>query len=146
MFNLQNDDFTFTVSPFERVTDNEIDPVEHRWDWIKSWIEFSVSGLKVQFQTDFSVGELKILREQFLLHHDALIAKREVKPYEFRSLNQQLNMNIRKVTDGDGVMVDFVLRPEPHADSVQVKGDFGLNESYFPDILKRLDEMIDWQN
>ncbi|MFC0141898.1 hypothetical protein ACFFJN_18280 [Erwinia mallotivora] len=146
MFNFQNDDFTFTVSPFERVTDNEIDPVEHRWDWIKSWIEFSVSGLKVQFQTDFSVGELKMLREQFSLHYEALIAQREVKPYEFRSLNHQLNMNIRKVTGGDGIMVDFVLRPEPHADSVQVKGDFGLNESYFPDILKRLDEMIEWQN
>ncbi|SUB16408.1 Uncharacterised protein [Pantoea agglomerans] len=28
----------------------------------------------------------------------------------------------------------------------QVKGSFGLDESYFPDILKRLDEMIQWQN
>ncbi|WP_255474512.1 hypothetical protein [Pantoea sp. SJZ147] len=43
-------------------------------------------------------------------------------------------------------MIEYDLRPEAHADSVQVKGDFGINESYFPDILKRLDDMIEWQN
>lgn len=146
MFNFINDDFTFTVSPFERVSDHQTDPFEHLWDWIHSWIEFSVSGLKVQFQTEFTVGELKILREQFSAHYEALIAQREIKPFEFRSKCHQLNMVIRKVTGKDGVIVDFVLRPEPHADSVQITGSFDLNESFFPDILKRLDEMIEWQN
>ena len=146
MFDFKSDNFTFTVSPFERVSDHEADPVEHLWDWIQSWVEFSVSGLKVQFQTEFTVGELKTLREQFSAHYEALIAQRELKPFEFHSRCHQLNMVIRKVKGKDGVIVDFVLRPEPHADSVQVKGDFGLDESYFPDILKRLDEMIEWQN
>ncbi|MEN4928380.1 hypothetical protein ABEI22_04640 [Erwinia billingiae] len=55
-------------------------------------------------------------------------------------------MVTRKVTGKDGVKVQFDIRPEPHADSVQVKGSFGLDESFFPGILKRLDEMIEWQN
>lgn len=146
MFDLKSDDFTFTVFPFERVSDHGIDPVEHLWNWIQSWVEFLVSGLKVQFQTEFTVGELKTLREQFSAHYEALIAQRELKPFEFLSRCHQINMVIRKVKGKDSVTVDFVLRPEPHADSVQVKGDFGLDESYFPDILKRLDEMIEWQN
>lgn len=146
MFNIKDGDFTFVVSPFERVPDDEADPVRHLWDWIQSWVEFSVSGLKVQFQTEFTVGELKILREQFLAHYQAIIAQRELKPFNFRSERHQLLMTIRKVTGKDGVIVEFDIRPEPHADSVQVKGSFGLDESYFPGIMKRLDEMIEWQN
>lgn len=146
MFDLRNEDFTFVISPFERMPDNEADPVGHLWDWIQSWIEFSVSGLKVQFQTEFTVGELKILKEEFSSHYQAIIAQKEIKPFVFRSERVQLNMVIRKVTGKDGVIVEFDIRPEPHADSVQVKGSFGLDESFFPDILKRLDEMIEWQN
>ncbi|QEW31891.1 hypothetical protein D0N50_09485 [Erwinia billingiae] len=146
MFDLRNEDFTFVISPFERMPDNEADPVGHLWDWIQSWIEFSVSGLKVQFQTEFTVGELKILKEEFSSHYQAIIAQKEIKPFVFRSERGQLNMVIRKVIGKDGVIVEFDIRPEPHADSVQVKGSFGLDESFFPDILKRLDEMIEWQN
>lgn len=115
-------------------------------DWIQSWIEFSVSGLKVQFQTEFTVGELKILKKEFSSHYQALIAQKEIKPFIFRSERGQLNMFTRKVTGKDGDRVEFDIRPEPHADCVQVKGSFGLDESFFPDILKRLDEMIEWQN
>ncbi|AMG58896.1 hypothetical protein [Pantoea vagans] len=146
MFDLRNEDFTFVISPFERISDDEADPVDHLWDWIQSWIEFSVSGLKMQFQTEFTIGELKILKDDFFAHYQAIITQRELKPFNFRSERGQLNMVIRKVTGKDGVIVEFDIRPEPHADSVQVKGDFSLNESYFPDILKRLDEMIEWQN
>ncbi|UQY42639.1 hypothetical protein M1E08_08645 [Erwinia sp. PK3-005] len=146
MFDIKNEEFTFAISPFERVVDNEIDPEYPRWDWIKSFVEFSVPGLKAQFQTEFTVGELQILREQFSAHHDALIAQREIKPFEFRSECHQLNMVIRKVAGADGIVIEFDLRPESHADSVQVKGDFSLDESFFSDILKRLDEMIAWQN
>lgn len=146
MFDLHNEEFTFVISPFERMPDNEADPVGHLWDWIQSWIEFSVSGLKVQFQTEFTVGELKILKDEFSSHYQAIIAQKEINPFIFQSLCGQLNMVIRKVTGKDGVIVEFDIRPEPHADSVQVKGSFGLNESFFPDILKRLDEMIEWQN
>ncbi len=146
MFNLRNEDFTFVISPFERIPDIEADPVGHVWDWIQSWVEFSVSGLKVQFQTEFTVGELKILKDEFFGHYKAIIAQKEIKPFIFRSERGQLNMVTRKVTGKDGVIVEFDIRPEPHADSVQVKGSFGLDESFFPDILKRLDEMIEWQN
>lgn len=146
MFDINNEEFTFAISPFERVVDNEIDLEYHRWDWIKSFVEFSVPGLKVQFQTKFTVGELQVLREQFSAHHNALIAEQEIKPFEFRSECHQLNMVIRKVASADGIIIEYDLRPESHADSVQVKGDFSLDESFFPDILKRLDEMITWQN
>ncbi|MDH2066162.1 hypothetical protein [Pantoea sp. GD03673] len=146
MFDFRNEDFTFVISPFERIPDNEADPIGHLWDWIQSWIEFSVSGVKVQFQTEFTVGELNILKDEFAANYQAIIAQRELKPFIFRSERGQLNMVIRKVTGKDGVIVEFDIRPEPHADSVQVKGSFGLDESYFPDILNRLDEMIQWQN
>lgn len=53
---------------------------------------------------------------------------------------------LRKLNDVDSVIIEYILRPEAHADSVRVKGDFSINESYFPEILKRLDEMIAWQN
>ncbi|WP_340278400.1 WapI family immunity protein [Pantoea agglomerans] len=146
MFDFRNEDFTFVISPFERIPDNEADPAGHLWDWIQSWIEFSVSGVKVQFQTEFTVGELRILKDEFAANYQAIIAQRELKPFIFRSERGQLNMVIRKVTGKDGVIVEFDIRPESHADSVQVKGSFGLDESYFPNILKRLDEMIQWQN
>ncbi|MEI2264161.1 WapI family immunity protein [Erwinia sp. CGal63] len=146
MFDFRNDNFTFTVSPFERVADREADPIEHLWDWIQCWIEFSVDGLKSQFQTEFTIGELKILRDSFSNHHEALIAQNDIKPFEFHSERHQLDMVLRKLNDVDSVIIEYILRPEAHADSVQVKGDFSINESYFPDILKRLDEMIAWQN
>jgi len=144
MFDIKNEELTFTVSPFERVIDNEIDPEHHRWDWIKSFIEFSVPGLTAQFQTEFTVGELQTLCKQFSAHYDSLITRREINPFEFRSERRQLNMIIRKMAGTDSVIIEYELRPEAHADSVQVKGDFSINESYFADILKRLDEMIAW--
>ncbi|MEG3128144.1 hypothetical protein SC171_19355 [Pantoea cypripedii] len=144
MFDFRNEEFVFAVSPFERVVDDEADPVNHLWDWIKSFVEFSVSGVKVQFQTEFTVGELRELRNQFSAHHKAVMAQQEIESFSFRSQLNQLNMVLRKVTGDDAVIVEYVLRPEEHADSVQIKGEFGINESYFPDILKRLDEMIDW--
>lgn len=146
MFYLKNEELTFTISPYERVIETEIDPEHHRWDWIKSFIEFSVPGLTARFQTEFTVGELQTLREQFSAHYDALIAQREIKPFEFRSEQRQLNLVIRKVAGAEGVVIGYELRPEAHADSVQVNGDFCINESYFADILKRLDDMIAWQN
>ncbi|MDO6408661.1 WapI family immunity protein [Pantoea phytobeneficialis] len=144
MFDIRNEEFVFAVSPFERVVDDEADPVNHLWDWIKSFVEFSVSGVKVQFQTEFTVGELKVLREHFAAYYEAVKVQREIEPFNFRSDLNQLNMLLRKVKGDDIVMIEYVLRPEAHADSVQVKGELGINESYFPEILKRLDEMIAW--
>jgi len=118
--------------------------VNHLWDRVKSLVEFSVSGVKVQFQTEFTVGELKVLREHFAACYESVKVQREIEPFNFGSDLNQLNMLLRKV-EGDGiVMIEYVLRPESYADSVLVKGEFGINESYFPDILKRLDEMIAW--
>jgi hypothetical protein len=79
MFDLRNEDFTFVISPFERMPDIEADPVGHLWDWIQSWVEFSVSGLKMQFRTEFTVGELKILKDEFSSHYQAIIAQKEIK-------------------------------------------------------------------
>ncbi|MDF7658496.1 hypothetical protein PUG81_05910 [Erwiniaceae bacterium L1_54_6] len=144
MFDFRNEEFVFAVSPFERVVDDEADPVNHLWDWIKSFVEFSVSGVKVQFQTEFTVGELRELHNQFSAHYKAVIAQQEIELFSFCSQLNQLNMVLRKVTDDDAVIVEYVLRPEQHADSVQIRGEFGINESDFPDILRRLDEMITW--
>ncbi|SUB16407.1 Uncharacterised protein [Pantoea agglomerans] len=69
------------VSPFERVVDNEADPVNHHWDWIQSWIEFSVIGLKVAFKTKFTVGELKMLKKEFSAFHQAIIAQKKLKSF-----------------------------------------------------------------
>ncbi|WP_191922109.1 WapI family immunity protein [Pantoea agglomerans] len=146
MFDIRDEEFVFAVSPFERVVDNEADPVNHHWDWIQSWIEFSVSGLKVAFKTEFTVGELKMLKKEFSAFHQAIIAQQKLKSFKYQSDIHQLDMILTNENTIDSVTIDFILRPEPHADSVQVKGGFGLNESYFPDILKRLDEMIQWQN
>lgn len=144
MFDIRNEEFVFAVSPFERVVDDEADPVNHLRDWIKSFVEFSVSGVKVQFQTEFSVGELRALREQFSAYYRAVVAQQEIESFSFRSQLNQLNMVLRKVSGDDVVIIEYVLRPEEHADSVQIKGELAINESYFPDILKRLDEMIAW--
>ncbi|MGV2880098.1 WapI family immunity protein [Pantoea vagans] len=144
MFDIRDEKFVFAVSAFERVVDNEADPVNHHWDWIKSFVEFSVPGVKVQFQTEFSVGELKQLREQFSAYYQAVVAQKEIKNFEFHSELNQLDMLLRKAT-GDGVVViAYVLRPEVHAESVEVNGEFAIDESYFSEILSRLDEMIEW--
>lgn len=144
MFDIRNEEFVFAVFPFERVVDDEADPVNHLWDRVKSLVEFSVSGVKVQFQTEFTVGELKVLREHFAACYESVKVRRETEPFNFSSDLNQLNMLLRKVEGDEIVMIEYVLRPESHADSVLVKGEFGINESYFPDILKRLDEMIAW--
>ncbi|SFN26717.1 hypothetical protein SAMN05428971_0780 [Candidatus Pantoea varia] len=144
MFDIRDEGFVFAVSPFERVVDNEVDPINHHWDWIKSFVEFSVTGVKIQYQTEFTVGELKQLKEQFSAFYQTVVAQLEIQPFEFRSDLNQLNMLLRKVTGDDVVVIEYVLRPEAHADSVQVKGGFVIDESYFSDILSRLDEMIEW--
>lgn len=144
MFDIRNEEFVFAVSPFERVVENDVDPVNHHWDWIKSFVEFSVTGVRIQYQTEFTVGGLKQLKEQFAAHYQAVIAQLEIEPFEFRSDLKQLNMLLRKVKGDDVVVIEYVLRPEAHADSVQVKGGFAIDESYFPGILSRLDEMIEW--
>lgn len=144
MFDFRNEGFVFTISPFERVVDNETDPVNHLWDWIKSYVEFSVSGVKVQFQTEFTVGELKELRATFSLYYKAVMARHEIESFSFRSQLNQLNMVLSKVAGDDIVIIEYVLRPEDHADSVQIKGELAINESYFPDILRQLEEMISW--
>jgi len=144
MFNIRDEEFVFAVSPFERVVDNEVDPDNPHWDWIKSFVDFSVTGVKIQYQTEFTVGELKQLKEQFSALYQAVVAQLEIQPFEFRSNLNQLNMLLRKLKGDDVVVIEYVLRPESHADSVQVKGGFVIDESYFPGILSRLEEMIEW--
>lgn len=97
MFDIRDAEFVFAVSPFERVVDNEVDPVNHHWDWVKSFVELSVTGVKIQYQTEFTIGELKQLKEQFSAHYQAVVAQLEIEPFEFRSDSNQLNMLLRKV-------------------------------------------------
>ncbi|TPE19742.1 hypothetical protein FJP62_06820 [Pantoea vagans] len=146
MFDLRSEEFTFAIAPYERVVENEVDPVNHNWDWIKSWVEFSVSGLNVAFKTEFTVGELKLLKKEFSAFQQAIINQQKLKSFTYQSDIHQLDMIVTNENSIDSVTIEFILRPEPNADSVQVKGSFGLDETYFSDILKRLDEMIEWQN
>lgn len=146
MFDLRSEEFTFAIAPYERVVENEADPVNHNWDWIKSWVEFSVSGLNVAFKTEFTVGELKLLKKEFTAFQQAIMNQQKLKSFTYQSDIHQLDMIVTNENSIDSVTIEFILRPEPHADSVQVKGSFGLDETHFPDILKRLDEMIEWQN
>lgn len=115
------------------------------WDFHRRAL-FSVSGLKVAFKTEFTVGELKFLKKEFTTFQQAIINQQKLKSFTYQSDVHKLDLIVANKNSIDSVSIEFILRPEPHADSVQVKGSFGLDETYFPDILKRLDEMIEWQN
>ena len=145
MFDIKNNTFHFSITPYERVADQKIDLVTHSWDCIKTWIEFSLSGVKIQYKTEFTVGELKPLKVQLTEMYNKLSKQAHFREVNFIAERRQLSLLFRQ-QGKDAVEVVFVLYPEDNAESVQIKGNFGIDESYFPALLSGLDAMINWQN
>lgn len=144
MFAIENKLLKFSITPYERIADNDIDPERHRWDWIKSYVEFSVSGLEVKFSTEFTIGELANLKEE-LQRLETTLFKDEAYSFEFTPLERRVIMTFSSNKQHEGVEVALLLRPENHADSVRVSDEFGIDQSYFADIYRRIDEMLNWE-
>jgi len=145
MFEINDDNLRFSVTPFERITDNDIDPITHTWDWIKVYIEFAVIGLTSQFETSFTVGELTELKTS-VEKVQAALENHATTNVIFDSLERQISITFGTLTGSDGVSVSLILRPEGHPESAEITYTFFIDQSYFDGIFARINKMISWQN
>lgn len=114
-------------------------------DWINVWVTFSVPELSTQFKTAFTIYELSQLKKGLTSIYQSITASIESPPVNFDSLENRINFSFRKIYS-EHVEVDLLMKPEDHADSVQVTDTFYLDQSYFPALLSGLDAMINWEN
>lgn len=142
MIDIQSGSRHLKLTPYERIPE----PEERAYDRIMVWVEFLVPGLKTEFITEFSAGELELAREELQKLHQSLIVNQKSQPTELKSLFEQVIMTLHQSDFGDAVGINLTLKPEDHADSVTLKDFFGIDQSYFPALLSGLDEMINWQN
>ena len=140
MIELISGNKTLRISAFER----ENTPDVPAYDWINSYIEFTLPELKTQYTTAFNVGELTELKKQINSLYLALLNGDKHENIIFDSAENQLNIRFIKMDDDENVAVDITLRPENPADSVIVKDTFVIDQSYFPAFMSGLDEMINW--
>ncbi|MGB8664450.1 MAG: hypothetical protein WCD24_06755 [Serratia inhibens] len=132
---------TLRVSPFER----QNTPEAPAYDWIRTYVEYSLPELKAQYQASFSVGELIDFRRGVVSIYQDLVGGHKPHDVVFDSTENQLNLHFIPMPD-NSIAVELTLRPENPAESVIIKDSFGIDESYFPALLSGLDEMINWQN
>lgn len=132
----------FQLSPYERVPE----PDDASYDWIKTFIEYKLPGLSVQYSTEFTVYELKELRGELQSLYEYLLSQKPHADIIFDSLERHFSLHIEQSAHRDIANVNIMMKPEDHADSVKVTDSFCLDQSYFPALLSGLDEMINWQN
>jgi len=68
------------------------------------------------------------------------------KNIHLTSALEQVGFNFHQAHFAGDVGVIMELTPENHAESITLAGSLDIDESYFPDLLSGLDDIISWQN
>ncbi|PJD35117.1 hypothetical protein B9Q28_07020 [Enterobacter cloacae] len=110
------------------------------------WVEFSIPALKTAFAAEFFVGQLEQFRHDIHGFHQALKRGAKFKDINLTSAFEQVMLKFHQAHFAGAVGVSMVLKPENHADSITLEDSFDIDESYFPDLLSGLDDIISWQN
>lgn len=130
------------LTPYERLSE----PEEPDYSRIMVWVEFSVPGLKTEFAAEFFVGQLEQFRKEVHGFQQALKNGIKFKDIDLSSAFEQVTLKFHQLHFAGAVGVSMVLKPEDHADSVTLEDSFDIDESYFPELLLGLEEIISWQN
>ncbi|EQC2548546.1 hypothetical protein [Enterobacter sichuanensis] len=142
MIDITSGDRHLKLMPYERLTEPEV-PAYSR---IMVWVEFSIPVLKTEFAAEFFVGQLEQFRNDAHAFHQALTTGTKSKDIRLTSAFEQVMLKFHQAHFAGAVGVSMVLKPENHADSVTLDDSFEIDESYFPDLLSGLDDIISWQN
>ncbi|QKJ87118.1 hypothetical protein PMPD1_2173 [Paramixta manurensis] len=118
------------ISPFER----QKTPEAPAYDWIRTYVEYSLPELKAQYQTSFSVGEIIDFKEDIYSLYQEVSSGHKAHEVVFDSTENQLNLRFIPMTNNT-IAVKLTLRPENPAESVIIKDSFGIDQSYFPALL-----------
>lgn len=70
----------------------------------------------------------------------------KVKDINLTSAFEQVVLKLHRAHFAGAVGVSMELKPENHAESITLEGSLDIDESYFPDLLSGLDDIISWQN
>lgn len=130
------------LTPYERLTESE----ELAYSRIMVWVEFSVPALKTEFAAEFFVGQLEQSRKAMCDFYQAIKNGMKFKDINLTSAFDQVALKFHQAHFAGTVGVSMVLKPENHADSITLEDSFDIDESYFPDLLSGLDDILSWQN
>lgn len=142
MIDIISGDRRLLLTPYERLAEPEV-PAYSR---IMVWVEFSIPALKTEFAAEFFVSELEQFRNDTHALHEALKTGGQSKDISLTSVFEQVMLKFHQAHFAGAVGVSMVLKPENHADSITLVDSFGIDESYFPDLIAGLDGIISWQN
>lgn len=142
MIDITSGDRHLKLTPYERVSEPEI-PAYSR---IMVWVEFSIPALKTEFAAEFFVGQLEQFRNDTQGFYQALKNGGKVKDINLTSAFEQVVLKLHQAHFAGAVGVSMELKPENHAESITLEGSLDIDESYFPDLLSGLDDIISWQN
>ena len=142
MIDITSGDRHLKLTPYERLTE----PEEPAYSRIMVWVEFSIPALKTEFAAEFFVGQLEQFRNDAHGFHQALKTRTKFKDINLTSAFEQVMLKLHQAHFAGAVGVSMVLKPENHADSITLDDSFDIDESYFPDLLSGLDDIISWQN
>ncbi|QKJ87116.1 hypothetical protein PMPD1_2170 [Paramixta manurensis] len=131
----------FQLSPYERESSQE----ELSEDWIKTFVEYELPELSIQYSTAFSISELIDLKSEFHSLYESLITQKPHPGFYFDSVERHFSLQVKQVGHLDVAEVNIMMKPEDSADSVKITDTFYLDQSYFPALLSGLDEMINWE-
>ncbi|AMQ59361.1 TPA: WapI family immunity protein [Klebsiella aerogenes] len=141
MIEIISDKKILRITAFER----ENTPNAPAYDWIKTYVEYHLPELNVQYQASFNVGELSELKDNLIALHTHLINEDAHTDVIFESTENQLNLVFTPSSFGHGALMSLTLRPENPAESVVISDCLGLDESYFPALIAGLEEIINLQ-
>ncbi|WP_241647219.1 WapI family immunity protein [Rosenbergiella metrosideri] len=132
----------FQLSPYER----EYSEDGLFSDWIKTFVEYKLPVLTIQYSTAFTVVELVDLKEQFCSLYDCLVKQQPHSGISFDSLERHFSLQVNQVGHHNVAEISIMMKPEDNAESVKVTDTFYLDQSYFPSLLSGLDQMINWSS
>lgn len=130
------------ITPYERGSETEVTA----YSLIMVWVEFSIPPLKTEFAAEFFVGQLEQSRSDICGFYQAIKNGIKFKDVNLTSAFEQVTLKFHQSHFAGAVGVSMVLKPENHADSVTLEGFFEIDESYFPDLLSGLDDILSWRN
>lgn len=142
MINFSVGTLTLCITPWERVV-----PLDNLSEsWVKSYVEYTLPGVKIQYTIELTIDEMMILRDALQRFYDNISTQKTCSDINFSSMEKYFRLSFSQVENREIAEVNILMLPERHADSVKVADTFYLDQSYFPIIISGLTEIINWEN
>ncbi|WP_428148909.1 WapI family immunity protein [Delftia acidovorans] len=141
MLTIDFDDFKFDIVPTSRSI--EEDGVPYR-DWLTLNVKITDGNFSGSVQWLTMPAEIKKFQQDLSQAYQSLIAGHfDIDPVQLSGIEPQFLLAIRVANAWGHLFAQYTMKGSP--DGPELKGSFGLDQSFLPEWIRDLDELLEFR-